>query len=788
MSNRIIKFFPHYYQVVLALLVTTCFTSLIFLWSKGYLDGTHTSSIYEANQVITSLKEENAIKGIQNSVAKGEVNRAIKKFESFESKYNKLNRIIPVKSFEKLEQGSIRVKDSFGKLLSISNTEDAFRVFRGKVKDFESFVKGNNWKTLTRISSRILTRLNSKNSMTKNMDRTLTRIKRDIILMRRVTLDSVLTSGEKQRIVSKLGSIKVEYELLQNFSEKRKGFDQIFKGYKKTYEAWLKEMKPELTIQKVEADRYGYYFLYLLVGLILLSSVMMLIGHLLQKKYESRLQKDFEDKLIRINEQSLIDNKELGAEYSYEFKTKYSKLQNYIRKRMMFGTIFQEAVPFPSLLMDKNLKVVWANDYFCNIWSLNKDEINNEQVTWDFLAKNTNLGENDPILEGIRNDIAGIYQIQVKSESAQKFEPYEIYVSPVNYRGEKTVQVFFYSLSSLQDAIESQGHSIVGPVMRTIEALVNGTFDFEFQESIKTDFQVAGIEHIYQSFLKFNDYVTLQREGLLDEIDRLEDNISDLRKTIYDIVELNSDVAQNNLELVKDLTNVRNKIISMASVIDKYKANNQKMRSLLEGNIQNYGQSIKKNANLFNSFEEGLKAVPSVDKFKEDLKVIKGELLSFKNRMNQSVDKFINSTTINMGDEISYKQSALADRIQHDLTTFSETVTNLEKKLVFMDVQFTKSQMIFDEHKKTVLDNKVTSEKKDIQVIADEFRTSSRIMSELEKETEIIEGELVQKLRSIYEAYRVNTKNATMVKKLVDDKINEELDEEVYKRDPEASV
>jgi hypothetical protein len=59
--------------------------------------------------------------------------------------------------------------------------------------------------------------------MTKNMDRTLTRIKRDIILMRRVTLDSVLTSGEKQRIVSKLGSIKVEYELLQNFSEKRKG-------------------------------------------------------------------------------------------------------------------------------------------------------------------------------------------------------------------------------------------------------------------------------------------------------------------------------------------------------------------------------------------------------------------------------------------------------------------------------------------------------------------------------------------------------------------------------------
>jgi hypothetical protein len=101
---------------------------------------------------------------------------------------------------------------------------------------------------------------------------------------------------------------------------------------------------------------------------------------------------------------------------------------------------------------------------------------------------------------------------------------------------------------------------------------------------------------------------------------------------------------------------------------------------------------------------------------------------------------------------------------------------------------FTKSQMIFDEHKKTVLDNKVTSEKKDIQVIADEFRTSSRIMSELEKETEIIEGELVQKLRSIYEAYRVNTKNATMVKKLVDDKINEELDEEVYKRDPEASV
>jgi hypothetical protein len=79
-------------------------------------------------------------------------------------------------------------------------------------------------------------------------------------------------------------------------------------------------MKPELTIQKVEADRYGYYFLYLLVGLILLSSVMMLIGHLLQKKYESRLQKDFEDKLIRINEQSLIDNKELAQSIPMNLK------------------------------------------------------------------------------------------------------------------------------------------------------------------------------------------------------------------------------------------------------------------------------------------------------------------------------------------------------------------------------------------------------------------------------------------------------------------------------------
>ncbi len=757
----------------------TCFSTLFYLWSKGYLDGSHTSSVYEVTQTIDGFKEDKSLEYISEAVAMGEVNRAVRKFDYFENKLRKVNRIIKDDSYANLEKGGIAIKDSFSKLLSISKTEDAFRVFHEKIKSFEKYVVQNNWQTLTRMSSRVIGRLASKKSASKNLEKTIEDTMRDLRIMRKVTLTSVLSPEEKQNILSRLDSLRVELELLGNYAITKKSFDEVQNSYKKSFEQWLSTLQPKLSSQKVEADRYGHYFLYLLVSLIFLSASLLGFGHLLQKKYETGLQASIEAKILEVNEKNLIEGKEFGDDFSYDFKNKFSKLGQYVHKRMRYGTIFQETLPFASVLLDKNLKVTWANQYFCDIWSISQDEVMNEQISWDYLAKYTNLGENDPVFEAVKNDVAGIYQIQAKAEGQQSFEPYEMYVSPVKYKGERSIQVYFYSLASLQDTIENQGRSIVGPITRTLEAMQNGQFDSKFQEQIRRDYEVANIVDIFEKFLRQYDYVTLQREGLLDEIDRLEDQISDTRKVIYDIVGFNSEIAQNNLELVKDLSIVRNKIIEMASISDNYKKLNQTMKSLLEKNMEQNRSSINKNTNLFDAFEEGLKSVPSVDKFKEELKVLKSEMTSLKNKISQSVDKLINSTTINIGSEINYKQSAIVDRIHTDLNTLSETIAVLDKKMVFLDVQFSKSTMIFDEHRKTILDNKADSEKSHYQRIYDEYKYQAKELEELEKRTDLVEDEIVSKLRSIYESYKMNTKAAISVKSLIDEKVNEDIDSEM---------
>ncbi len=83
---------------------------------------------------------------------------------------------------------------------------------------------------------------------------------------------------------------------------------------------------------------------------------------------------------------------------------------------MSFGSIFQDALPLSAVMLDKNLKVEWTNKQFCDDWEISEEEISQEYMSWDYLAKLTNLGHDDPVVEALKNDVAGIYQIQVKPD------------------------------------------------------------------------------------------------------------------------------------------------------------------------------------------------------------------------------------------------------------------------------------------------------------------------------------------------------------------------------------
>ncbi len=770
MGRKLFRLFPYYYQFVLAFLISLCFGALVFLWGNGYLDGSHMTSVYEATTIIKTLKEDKTLNYINDSITSGDISKARSRFNFFEDKVKKVNRIVRMDSYMPVEQNGKKLKESFSRLQTISNVNDAYRVLEEKAMNFSSYVKANKWRTLTRMSSIVQMRLTKNNGEFNGLGKTMSQVNKDIASMENITMSSILASNEKSEIMNRLKSLKVEIEILNNFSNERAGFLQNFKRYKNSFESWVTELGPELSLQKIEADRYGHYFLFLLVGLMLMSGILMAAGYIFQKKYEAEIGAQIEEKVLKINENNLIRTDELSSDFSLEFKQKFEQMKKYIHKRMMFGSIFQDSLPFPSVLLDSNLKVTWANQYFKEMWKLNSDDIQLDKISWDFLAKSTNLGQNDPVIEAHKNGIAGIYQIQVKTPEQKKFGPYEMYVSPIEYNGDISIQVYLYSLESLQDTIESQGRSIIGPITRTMDALLAGRFDSAFKEQIKSDYDVADINDIYEKICKHNEHATLQKEGLLSEIDRLEDESADMKKSLDDVMGLNKAAIEANLKVVKDLKIVRDKFIELAGVVDEYKELNANLRDSLHQSIQDYHISVRKNEGLFGSFSDALSAIPSVEKFKDEIKVIKNEMVSIKNKISQSIGKVVDSSKLDINSELKFKQAGAIERVNADLAALNDVIASIDKKMVFLDVQFSKTQMIFKEHKRRISENKVENEGIRQKDLLESFKGQNTYLSDLETRSQRIEDVVIDKLKSVYSGYKANTKVAYTVNKLIQDK------------------
>ena len=43
-----------------------------------------------------------------------------------------------------------------------------------------------------------------------------------------------------------------------------------------------------------------------------------------------------------------------------------------------------------------------------------KKKIEEDALSWDYVLRFTDLGDNDPLIEALQNDLAGIYQIRAK--------------------------------------------------------------------------------------------------------------------------------------------------------------------------------------------------------------------------------------------------------------------------------------------------------------------------------------------------------------------------------------
>ncbi len=115
-----------------------------------------------------------------------------------------------------------------GGLISHQKSAKVLSVFNEKMDKFSDYVKRNKWRTLTRMSERVLNI--SKDPMGPGeLDRLVKSIEKDFSSMVRITENSVLGRPEKSEIKSRIENLRTETGMLSQYLGKRA---KVFKDWK----------------------------------------------------------------------------------------------------------------------------------------------------------------------------------------------------------------------------------------------------------------------------------------------------------------------------------------------------------------------------------------------------------------------------------------------------------------------------------------------------------------------------------------------------------------------------
>ena len=108
-------------------------------------------------------------------------------------------------------------------------------MLNNKISSFQGYVSKNNWRTLTRISKRMRNRLSGRAIQTpgfftyKKLNEVMALTQKDVNLLEKITISSVLKKNDKQNILSKMKTFRTEHRMLKKYLVSMKKFSMAKK-------------------------------------------------------------------------------------------------------------------------------------------------------------------------------------------------------------------------------------------------------------------------------------------------------------------------------------------------------------------------------------------------------------------------------------------------------------------------------------------------------------------------------------------------------------------------------
>jgi len=632
-----------YHVSVMAFLISISVVGLFIFHSRGFLSFDKVREIYEGNSVAEDLKKSNSVALIRNEANKNQVRDAYKIMVDFEKGLVAEKNI--TRDDKKYENFNTSLKKTSGilyNLISLPELTSIFLVLKNKVNELHQFIDSNNWKNLGRLSSRLKAELSISNldknelsnfKKTQNLESIL---KNSFARMIDVTNSSSLPQEKKDLIVSKFNIFKTEMDMLGKYNGRMNELFISLNDLERNFLDWNKSSSLNISLKKIEFETKSNYLFFSLVGLIFLMVFLLGLGFYLERFFARNNQNKLEKTILESIREGVISNRALSG-YSDEFTKELEGVRDYVHQKISFGSIVFESLPFATLFLDSNLSVIWGNSIFFQVFGLEKDK--REMMTWDYVQRFTNLGENDPIHLALKNDLAGIYQIQVKKGQKEEAIPFEMYVHPAMYQGQKRILLFLYPLKDLQDSLATQTKSIIGPIMRSIDAMINNQFDENFKKSIQKDFEVSGIEGILNRFSRFSELINNQRSELLLQLEKVENNLTDQFKLRNDIKAILNTTHESAVKSIMKISELKETFICNIELREKIEQNGLKIGEMAKNTNSDFAELITKVERMNQFLRDSLKAFDKLYNIKENIKIINQDVLKFKNKGKQFADK-----------------------------------------------------------------------------------------------------------------------------------------------------
>jgi hypothetical protein len=689
----------HFYYVAVLVVITGLFAyGVKHYWTTGLLNIEYVSNLYDGTSKVKTVKERNDIDELKKFVDGDRIKDANKIFARLEANIRDLKTIKAIDEKSGFGDSMKAVKSSLIILESRPELTGILNGLNSKVSAFENFVSEKNWPTLTRMSLNLRMRISPSRLMNGGLysfERTQNlalSVSNDLEAMTNFTEASGLSPEIKGAIVNRIKVLKDEGSKLTSYLETHAQFNRQYKDFAANYKAWFKQVEPEIAFKKIQFEKSSQTIFYSLIGIFTVMFGAIVLGVVIYNfSVKYAVQKTEKLVIDTIKDGLLPLESKQTEKFSAEFNIEFDKYRDYAHKRMAFGSIFQEAMPFASILLDSNLNMVWGNSHFYDQWQLQNFKEDEDSLTWDFLQRFTDLEDNSSILSALRMSTSGVYKIQVKSNTMSKALPYEMYVSPVEYSAQKRIMVIFYPRTEAEQSLIDQKVTLQAPIMKALELHIDEKMTVEARNELRIAAEKAGASVL---FSKLNQYVE-KADSIQDELNR---EIEALEAKGHNHRNM---AAEMRKSLVTSFE-------TQKASVDRYNQFKTSVTVLIDTRDQleeqfkyamNSSREVFKDQNkIFASVEQAEKMVDDYTKslrtitgLKGEFKDLKNNVEDFKSRIVQTLDQLL---VFQVHEGESQRLDQFLGKVKMEMKGFDKVLQNFHDVVTQLDVTVTKIDMM----------------------------------------------------------------------------------------------